>query len=386
MANPQMGRCDVICCSYLRWDSTYHRPQHLMARAARDRRVFYVEEPIYADGPPHLSMRRTTEGVLVVTPTLPRDTEPARMPDLQRGLLDHLVAHQHLRDFVLWHASPLSLAHTSHLDPLAIVYDAMDDLGALAGAPDELAAFEELLLASSDVVFTAGPSLHGALRARHPNVHLVPSAVDAGHFIPARRLSTREQPPPDQAAIRAPRVGFAGVIDRRVDFELLAGLADLRPDLSVVLIGPMSNATAATLPRRPNVHWLGVKSYEELPYYLAGWCASLLPYRRDDSTQRLPASGLPALLAAGRAVIGTSLPDLLQPFRALGLVRIADTPRELSDAIDAVRVEPARDRNRRADRWLAQVSWDRTWETMDCAIDAAVAARTATRYGRRAAR
>lgn len=372
---PPPPRCDLVCFSYLRWDATYQRPQHLLSRAARDRRVFFVEDPIFADGPPHVSMRRTVEGVLVVTPTVPLDTPPARVPALLRKLVDHVIVHQRLERYALWFYSPLALAFAHHLDPVAIVYDCIDDLAGLGGAPDELAAFEELLLVATDVVFTAGPSLHALHHDRHANVHMFPSAADVRHFLQARRLTTRERPPVDQGAIPVPRVGYFGTIDHRVDLALVSDLAALRPDVHLAMLGPIGRIPAASLPRRPNLHWLGPKTYDELPYYLAGWAAAMLPFVRDPSTRFLSPSRTPELLAAGRAVIATSIPDLVHPFRELGLIRIADTAAGFSVAIDAVRAEPARDRNRRADRWLAHVSWDRTWAAMDTLLEAAIARR-----------
>lgn len=365
---------DVLCFSSARWGTFHERPQHLMARAARDRRVIYVEDPALSDGPAHLSMRRTPECVMVVTPTLPSDTPPGRRTDLVRTLVDQLVLQHRLSDYVLWTDTPQTLAYVNGLDPAAIVYDCVDDCTAGPGG-ELLAPFEELLMAAADVVFTAGPTLQASLGARHDNCHLFPSVVDVGHFLHARRLSTRERPPADQGAIPGPRVGFAGEIDHRVDFDLLTRLADLRPDLRFVMIGPVARAALPSLPRRPNLSWLGVKSYTELPYYLAGWCAAVLPYHRNAGTHHFAPARIPEHLAAGRAVISTSLPDVVQTFGAMGLVRFADSPEAFSSAIDFARAEPARDRNRRADRWLAQVSWDKTWSAMDTLVADALAAR-----------
>src|SRR4051812_40982309 len=61
---------NLICYSHLRWDFVFQRPQHLMPRMARQRRVFFVEDPIPADTAPTLEVRGGEGGVLVVTPRL----------------------------------------------------------------------------------------------------------------------------------------------------------------------------------------------------------------------------------------------------------------------------------------------------------------------------
>lgn len=357
-------RRDLLCVSSARWGASYERPHHLMLRAARDRRVIYVEAPAFEAGPAHLSVRRGPEGITVVTPTLPAETPAARVGELTRRLIDQLVAQQRLHGFVLWTDTPRALAYVNGLDPAAIVYDCAGE----AGADDEQAPFEELLVSAADVVFTAGPTLHAAMQPRHGNCHLFPGVVDVGHFLHARRLSTRERPPADQGVLPAPRIGFLGTIDHQVDLGLVDELAALRPDLHVVLVGPMAREARSALPRRPNVSWLGQKTYAELPYYLAGWAAAILPYVRGPSTQAFAPAHLPEYLAAGRAVISTPLPDVVAGFGELGVVRIADSAQAFAAAIDASRAEAARDRNRRADRWLATVSWDRTWSEMDALV------------------
>lgn len=370
-------RYDILCFADQRWGCIYHRPYHLLSRAACDHRVFYFEPPLFDTGPAYLSTYRSVEGVTVVEPILPTTTTPAQAPAVLRRLLDQLIADHRLADHVQWFTSPHAIEFAHHLEPLALAYDCTDELSRFRGAPSTLAELETFLLIAADVVFVGGRSLYEAKQGHHANLHFFPSAVDTAHFARARRASSRQQPPVDQAAIPRPRVGFSGVIDPRVDLDLLADLADHRRDLQLVMVGPVTDVDLATPPRRPNLHWLGVKSYPELPRYLAGWDVALMPYARTPSTKFLSPTTL-EYLAAGLPVVSTPIADVVYPYGELGLVRIADGLAAVSHAIDAAIAESARPRTWHTDRWLAQLSWDRIWQQMDDLILASIAGRSTT--------
>jgi UDP-galactopyranose mutase len=159
---------------------------------------------------------------------------------------------------------------------------------------------ERRLFEKADVVFTGGMSLYQAKRGKHRNIHAFPSSVDVAHFGSARQ----EQPePPDQALLSHPRLGFFGVIDERLDLELLDRVSEARPDWQMVIVGPVVKIDPATLPRRANVHYLGGKSYTELPAYLSGWDVALLLFARNESTRFISPTKTPEYLAACRPVV-----------------------------------------------------------------------------------
>lgn len=370
------NRGDLICFSHLRWNFVYQRPQHLLSRAAKERRVFFFEEPELGGRTAHLDIQDTPEGVTVVRPMIPAGIDNSAMNGVLSRLVNELVATRAINDYVLWFYTPMAMPFTSQLSPRAVVYDCMDELSAFQGAPPSLIQHEAQLMAAADVVFTGGRSLYLAKRDRHPNIHAFPSAVDADHFARAR---THTADPDDQAGIPHPRVGFFGVIDERLDIELLADLADLRPDLQIVMLGPVVKIDPATLPQRPNLHWLGGKPYPELPSYIAGWDVAIMPFARNAATRYISPTKTPEYLAGGRPVVSTSITDVIDPYLGLGLVRIADTGAEFAAAIDAARAEDPDQRQARADRWLAQISWDKTWTAMDALIEAAVDARSLER-------
>ncbi len=248
----------------------------------------------------------------------------------------------------------------------------MDELSAFAGAPAALAEHTGELLRRADLVFTGGQSLHEAKRALHPNVHLFPSSVDVAHFGRARGHLAE---PEDQASILRPRIGFFGVIDERLDIELIRAVARLRPSLQIVLVGPVVKIDPATLPRARNIHDLGKKAYEELPSYLAGWDVAILPFARNESTRFISPTKTPEYLAGGKPVVSTSIRDVVRPYAELGLARIADDPADFLAAIDTCLAERRRGVSARTDAFLAQSSWDTTWARMERLLDLATEGR-----------
>lgn len=354
---------DLICFSHLRWNFVFQRPQHLLTRCAVDRRVFVVEEPVWMeDTTPRLDVQNT-DGVFVAVPRLPRGADATVM----RRLIDDLIDTYRIEQFVLWYYTPMALAFTSHLAPAAVVYDCMDELSGFAHAPAELKARETELLTRADVVFTGGQSLYEAKRHLHSNIHPFPSSVDVEHFAQARTI---EGDPADQASIPKPRLGYFGVVDERMDLDLLTGVADARPLWNLVILGPVAKIDPSMLPRRRNIHYLGAKTYQELPAYIAGWQVALLPFAHNEATRYISPTKTPEYLAAGKPVVSTSIRDVIRPYAHKGLVRIADSVEGFVDACEAAMIEDAVARQRDADAFLRQTSWDGTWARMRRLLDA----------------
>jgi UDP-galactopyranose mutase len=375
-ATAKTGDADLICLSHLRWDFVYQRPQHLLTRFAKERRVFFVEEPIFDEGPMRLDVSRRDCGVHVVVPRLPRELEGEdALRSVQRGMIDRLFADYDITEHFLWYYTPMAMPWTTHLRPLATIYDCMDELSAFKGAPGALKEHEAGLFSRADLVFTGGQSLYEAKRNQHKNVYAFPSSIDASHFAQAR--STTDEPL-DQSEIPRPRLGFFGVIDERMDIELLDAIAAKRPDWHLVMVGPVVKIDPADLPRRDNIHYLGGKSYVELPAYLGGWDVALLPFARNESTRFISPTKTPEYLAAGCAVVSTSIRDVVRPYGDEGLVHIADTPAEFIAAVEAALEEDAAARMREVDAFLANTSWDQTWGRMNELIEDVITARRAT--------
>lgn len=371
---------DLICLSHLRWNFVFQRPQHLLTRCAQTQRVFFIEEPIL--GPEPIGRLEVTtdeaSGVLVVVPHLPHGLNSDAINAAQQELIGGLLEEHHIQDYICWYYTPMARSFTQHLAPMAIVYDCMDELSAFAGAPPALKQNEAELFDCADLVFTGGHSLYEAKRDHHPNVYAFPSSVDVSHFAQSRSIVTD---PADQANIPHPRLGFYGVVDERIDLELLAGVADAQPDWQLVIIGPVVKIDPERLPKRKNIHYLGGKSYQELPTYLAGWDLAMLPFAHNESTRFISPTKTPEYLAAGKPVVSTSIRDVVRPYGQDGLVRIADT---VTDFVAQAKAAMAEDTQAsgwlgQVDTFLEQISWDRTWASMAQLIESAVSTGMALR-------
>jgi UDP-galactopyranose mutase len=357
---------DVICLSHLRWNFVFQRPQHLMTRCARDRRVFFVEEPEFGRELTPSLRCQAAGAVTIVVPQLPADMPPDVSRATLRQLLDGMLHTHRISDYLLWYYTPMALAFTDHLTPVTVVYDCMDELAAFKGAPAILKQSEAELMDRADLVLTGGQSLYEAKRHQHHNIHPFPSSVDVGHFGRARRSSND---PPDQATIPHPRLGFFGVLDERMDIALLDGVAAARPDWHIVMLGPIVKIDPASLPRRLNIHYLGSKSYDELPRYVAGWDVALLPFARNEATRFISPTKTPEYMAAGKPVVSTSIRDVVRPYGQQGLVRIADQVPAFVQACAAAMAEDAATRIAQADAFLAHTSWDTTWSRIALLLD-----------------
>jgi Glycosyltransferase len=353
---------NFLVLSHLRWNFVFQRPQHLMTRCSRDNTVFFFEEPIFDSAEPSLEVRRAEARLNVVVPHLPAGLEQEEVWRAQQSLLSELLREYRIENYVAWYYTPMAMHFTRHLKPKAIVYDCMDELSAFRGAPPGLHAAEMELFAKADLIFTGGRSLYRSKQSQHHSVHCFPSSIDRDFFKTARQKLII---PADQAVIPQPRLGYCGVIDERLNIDLLAAIADLHPEWHLVMIGPIVKISASDLPQRSNIHYLGSKEYRELPSYLSGWDAGLMPFAKNESTRFISPTKTPEYLAAGLPVVSTSITDVVDPYGTMGLVHIADTAEDFAAAIElAIESRDSARRLTEVDDFLSQMSWDQTWDQM----------------------
>lgn len=359
---------DLICISHLRWGFVFQRPQHLMSRFARNRRVFFLEEPVFENAQPHV--RETVcsrTGVRVNTPVLPHGLSSDEINHHQKTLLQLLLRQNTITDYIAWYYTPMALEFSSVLHPSLTVYDCMDELSAFAGAPPAMRTNEAALFRQADLVFTGGASLFESKRKQHESVHLFPSSVDVAHFSRARSM---KPDPADQAHLPRPRLGYSGVIDERMDLDILRDIASARKDWHLVLLGPVVKINPASLPVAQNIHYLGMKQYAELPSYLGGWDVAMLPFAQNESTRFISPTKTPEYLASGLPVVSTPIRDVVSPYGDLGLVRIACGAREFINSVESLLESPPNAEFRKqVDQFLSQSSWDKTWSDMSHLIE-----------------
>jgi glycosyltransferase involved in cell wall biosynthesis len=307
-----------------------------------------------------LRLNQAGRAITIATPVLPHGTSEPEAIGAQRGLVDALLASESYGRLVTWYYTPMALRFSDHIGSDVCVYDCMDELSAFKNAPTELVRLEKVMFDRADVVFTGGQSLYEAKRAHHRAIYPFPSSIDVAHFHQARQSIAD---PADQAHVPHPRVGFFGVIDERLDIDLVAYSAEAMPDVQFMMIGPVVKIDPATLPQHPNIHWLGGKQYAELPSYLANWDAGWMPFALNESTRYISPTKTPEFLAAGLPVVSTAIVDVVRTYGAEGLVSIVDA----DDIVEKLRDTLSRPREHnwaKTDAFLAGTSWDRTWEGM----------------------
>ena len=358
---------DLVCFAHLHWDFVWQRPQHLLSRFAQHGRVFYVEDVFFhADDliEPHIEVKERQNGVKVVVAHLPNRlrADEAASDQTQFELLSHFFTEQSISKYAFWYYTPMALAKSRQFKPLFTVYDCMDELANFKFAPPEMKKLEQELFQKADLVFTGGQTLYEAKREQHADAHAFPSSIDKAHFGQARGPMPE---PADQAKIPHPRIGFFGVVDERLDIELLRALSKNHPKWQFVIIGPVVKIDPATLPRTANVHYLGGKDYQELPGYLKGWDVATVLFADNESTKFISPTKTPEYLAAGNTVVSTPIRDVVRPYGDLNLVHIAANAADFGAAIEkALAQRTDADWRQRTDAYLATISWDQTWQGM----------------------
>ncbi len=354
----------LMCFSHLRWDFVFQRPQHLMSRFAATHKVHFWEEPVFEPGAePRVDARQVAPNLTVVTPFLPEGIDEFAVEDQLRHLVTgHLGS---IQPQILWYYTPMMLPFSAHIDADCIVYDCMDELANFRFAPPRLLEVERQLFERADLVFTGGYSLYEAKKDRHPSVHPFPSSVDVKHFAQARGKPRREG---------QPRLGFFGVIDERFDIDLLAAVADARPEWQFEMVGPIVKIDPADLPQRANIVYSGSRTYEELPGVIAPWDVALMPFAINEATRFISPTKTPEYLAAGKPVVSTPIRDVVRHYERLEGVKIASTPDEFVAGCEAALQLAQGDGDWLAevDQALSSMSWNTTQRRMAGLIAEAV--------------
>jgi glycosyltransferase involved in cell wall biosynthesis len=364
--NPKLNHINhIIVFSHLRWNFVYQRPQHLLTRFAADFNIVFIEEPIY-DGSveAYHEFSQIADYICKIVPHLPHDITAEEGIKVQKELLGQYLQGKNLADYAFWYYTPMALEISREYNPGLVIFDCMDELSAFKFAPESLKALERELLNKADIVFTGGNSLYQAKKHQHHNIHPFPSSIDVEHFKNAREITTS---PADQLISTRPKLGFYGVIDERFDIDLIKGIAEAHDDWDIILIGPVVKIDPATLPQNENIYYLGSKTYQELPYFVATWDVALIPFLLNESTMFISPTKTPEYLAAGLPVISTAIKDVVDPYGISGLVHIGAT---VEDFIAAAEQELVlSDDSKKAwlakvDSYLSQNSWNKTYQSM----------------------
>lgn len=352
----------IIVFSHLRWDFVYQRPQHLLSRLAENYKIVFIEEPTLHKHDSFLEYSQPAPNITVIKPHTPvaaSGFHDEQLPHLIKLMQQFVVLEE---EHIAWFYTPMALPLLQELQPSLVIYDCMDELAAFKNPPKQMLQRENALLRIADLVFTGGPSLYRAKRARHPNVHCFPSSVDIVHFEQARDRSSHH---PAHEDIPGPRLGYYGVIDERIDLELIDRLAEAHPQWQIVLVGPVAKISRSALPRRHNIHYLGQQPYKALPHFLAGWNVCLLPFALNESTRFISPTKTLEYMAVELPIVSTPVADVVELYGEV--VSIADTPQAFIRACENALLTTPEDNTQtimRMREMVSATSWNTTAEKM----------------------
>jgi glycosyltransferase involved in cell wall biosynthesis len=360
---------ELVVFSHLPWTFVYQRPQHLISRIGRGYRTWFVEEPRVNQDieEPRLCVERR-DGLHRVWLDVPGEERLAGFDDPWAEHYPDAVADLlgPRDDRTVWLYTPLALPYAQRLEHQQLVYDVMDDLAAFAHASPALKAMQRRALAEADLVFTGGRSIDaGVHRVSDRETHLFPSGVEPEHFAPARRLrEPRERPV----------AGYVGVIDERIDLDIVRGLAAALPDWDIEMVGPVFKIAPESLPQAPNVRYPGMQPYDRLPHVMGGFDVALMPFALNEATRSISPTKTLEYLAAGLPVVSTRVPDVVTDYERI--VDLRDDAAGFAAACRHVLEHRREDRDRRLAPILAAQHWDAIAERMGAlmADRAAVAA------------
>ncbi|RXJ44372.1 glycosyltransferase [Gelidibacter gilvus] len=340
---------DMIIFCHLRWDFVYQRPQHIISRMSEDYKILVVEEPIHNDGNSAYDLHEINPNLSILKPKV------KSIVDI-KNVLDLLNIH-HID--IAWFYSPAFVDLLPYLKTNTIIYDCMDELSQFKGASMELRAQEKLLIQEADLVFTGGKSLYEAKAKLSADAHCFPSSVDVPHFKKANGLITI---PEDIKNISNPIVGYIGVIDERINLPLVEKTAELMPQVSFVMIGPLAKIRDEDLPRASNIYYLGMKQYKELPGYLKAFDIAMMPFALNESTEFISPTKTLEYMAADKPIISTAIKDVVRDYsEALDVISNAE---EFSAAISRLLQAESTHDSERYQSILNKTSWDTTVRKM----------------------
>ena len=343
---------NIIVFSHLRWNFVYQRPQHILSRLAKSYNILFVEEPFQPN-----AENNNTSSIQQVLPNLSVFNTHAENIESTLKLLKDELGNQIME--TAWFYSPSFVGALDILSFKKVVFDCMDELTLFKNAPQSLIEQEKELLSKSDIVFTGGKSLYSAKQKHHHNVHCFPSSVDRKHF---EKAQNGIKVPDEMAALSGIVVGYYGVVDERIDYKLLEKTAQLCPTVDFVLIGPFAKVNPESLPSLPNIHFLGMRNYEQLPNYLKRFDVAMMPFAMNDATKFISPTKTLEYMAGGKSIISTPVYDVVRDYAKH--IEIVENAEQFTAAINRVICVQKGSHYLRYQEILDRTSWDNTVSEM----------------------
>jgi glycosyltransferase involved in cell wall biosynthesis len=355
----------IVVHSHLRWDFVWQRPQQILSRLARHHPILFLEDPIEGTGPQRLEITAPQSNIVRVVPVLPGFSNTMSIDAQSLAVLALLAPALRTHPFlkgtfsnpIQWFYSPMTAkVFADKFDAIAVVYDCKDELANFKKAPPDLTQREEALLARADIVFTGGHQLFMAKSQRHRNTHFFGCGVDVAHFGRARLAGTALSA--DIANLPRPIIGYFGVIDERLDYDLIAALAKRFPQGSVAMVGPLAKVDPDDLPKLDNIHWLGQRAYTDLPNIVKAFDVCMMPFALNAATQYINPTKTLEYMAAGKPIVSTAIADVVRNFTPV--VSVAYSQQEFGDAVQQALTDPRADLLAQGVEIASGATWDVT--------------------------
>ena len=373
----QTDRYGIVVFSHLRWGFVWQRPQQFLSRFAKKHSILFIEEPFFdrpAGSEPEITLHRVMPNVTVVAPHVDQSWNhnpklPQKLLELTKQAISQMNENCEFDRPLLWYYSPMDASWTlGNIENRGIVYDSMDELSQFSGAPRALVDNENRLMEYADVVFAGGYELAQKKKKRHANVHFYGCGVEYSHFSAAQDPGTSV--PPDIDFMTRPILGWFGVIDERVDYNMVGEMARMRPSWSFAMVGPVVKVDPNLLPHFPNLYWLGGRDYSVLPNYCRAFDICMMPFAINAATEYINPTKALEYLATGRPIIGTPVKDVVRQYSEL--VEVVKTADEFVAAAERFLANPPAERIQRGIDKARLSSWENTVQEMQGLITEAI--------------
>jgi glycosyltransferase involved in cell wall biosynthesis len=379
-ARKPRGDYPIIVHCHLCWDWVWQRPQQFMSRFSHKHRILFVETLCPDENlvSPLVQIRRFEKwpNLTLLRLQFPawRWNDGERVDRERRRLVKEALRGPLRGQFnqpVQWFYDPMAVrAFAGQMGEIATVYDCMDELSQFKGAPPEIRKRESELLGIADVVFTGGRRMWESKSKHNANCHFYGCGVDVPHFSKARSAQTLV--PEDIAGLAKPVLGYFGVVDERMDYELLTKLARANPEWSIAMVGPVAKVDPATLPRVQNLRWLGGRDYAMLPACCKGFDVCLMPFALNEATEYINPTKALEYMAAGRPIVSSAIYDVIKNFGSV--VQIADSHDQFIELCRVAAQRPDKERVEKGLEMASANSWESIVENMEGHIAEALVA------------
>lgn len=372
---------NIICISSIDWDFIWQGHQEIMSTYARnDNRVLFIENtgvraPTFRDLPRLKKrlinwakgvrgIRKEKENLYIFSPVV----LPFPYSRIARWINKHILLYylnkwmkfMDFNDPIIWTFLPtgLSLDLINNINKKITVYYCIDNFTVSSSSARKVSVTEKKLIRCSDLVFVTSQELYNHCSQYNQRVYTFPFGVNIENF---ENLRLEEQPkiPEDLRDIERPIIGYIGGIHRWIDQNLIKAIAEEHHDYSFVFVGPIQT-DISSLKGKENIHFLGHKPHDQLPYYVNNFDVGIIPYLLTEYTKNVYPTKLNEYLALGKPVVSTKLPEITAFNEKYGeIVSIGKDTKGFADCLEEA---VNRERNEQTIKRRIQVANDNTWQ------------------------